>query len=61
MNSNAKNDLAVVGNARVALGHPALHFDGASYGVDGATELDDASIAGALDDAAVMHRDLWGQ
>jgi hypothetical protein len=30
MNSNAKNDLAVAGNARVAFGHPALHFDGAS-------------------------------
>jgi hypothetical protein len=57
MNSNAKNDLAVVGNAGVALGHPALHFDGAAHGVDHAPELDDRAIAGALDDTAAVHGD----
>jgi hypothetical protein len=31
-----------------------LHFEGAAHRVDDAAELDDAAIAGALDDAAVM-------
>jgi hypothetical protein len=34
-----------------------LHFDGASYRVDGALELDDAAVAGALDDAPAMRGD----
>ena len=35
----------------------ALDFDGAVHCVDDAAELDDAAVAGALDDAAVMHGD----
>ena len=35
----------------------ALHFDRAAHGVDHAAELDEAAVAGALDDAAVMRGD----
>ena len=45
------------GHARVALDHGVLHFDRAAHRVDDAAELDDAAVAGALDDAAVMHGD----
>ena len=41
----------------VALDHGVLHFDGAAHRVDDAAKLDDAAIAGALDDAAMMHGD----
>ena len=36
---------------------PLLHFDGAAHGVDHAAELDEAAVAGALDDAPVMRVD----
>ena len=44
-------------HAGVALDHRVLHFDGAAHRVDDAAEFDDAAVAGALDDAAVMHGD----
>ena len=44
-------------DARVALDHGVLHFEGAAHRVDDAAELDDAAVAGALDDAAMMHGD----
>ncbi len=34
-----------------------LDFDGAAHGIDDTAELDDAAVAGALDDAPVMHGD----
>ena len=34
-----------------------LDFDGAAHRVDHAAELDDAAVAGALDDASVMDGD----
>jgi hypothetical protein len=34
-----------------------LHLDRAAHGVDHAAELDDAAVAGALDDAAVVNCD----
>ena len=34
-----------------------LHFECAAHRVDDAAELDDAAIAGALDDAVVVHGD----
>jgi hypothetical protein len=37
--------------------HAALHFDHAAHCVDHAAKLDEAAIAGALDDAPVMHGD----
>ena len=44
-------------HAGVALDHGVLHFDRAAHRVDDAAELDDAAVAGALDDAAMMHGD----
>ena len=44
-------------HAGVALDQAVLHFDGAAHRVDHAAELDQAAVAGALDDAAVMHGD----
>ena len=41
----------------VALDHGVLHFDCAAHRVDDAAELDDAAVAGALDDAAMVHGD----
>ena len=57
MNANAKFDLLVECDARVAVDHRVLHFECAAHGVDHAAELDHAAVAGALDDTAVMHGD----
>ena len=57
MNADAELDAAVVRHAGVALDHRVLHFDGAAHGVDDAAELDERAVAGALDDAPVMHGD----
>ncbi len=57
MNADAKLDAPVRRQARVALDHAVLHLDRAAHRVDHAAELDDAAVAGALDDAAVMHGD----
>ncbi len=43
--------------AGVALGHAELHFDCAAHRVDHAAELNEDSIAGALDDPPAMHGD----
>jgi hypothetical protein len=49
---------ALVGRALgVPLYETVLHLDCAADGVHGATKFDDAPVAGALDDAAVMHSD----
>ena len=57
MNADAKLDAPLRRNAGVALDHAVLHFDRAAHGVDHAAKLDDAAVAGALDDAAVMQGD----
>ena len=57
MDADAKLDAPLGRNAGVALDHPALHLDGAAHGVDHAAELDEAAVAGALDDAPVMRGD----
>ena len=57
MNADAENDAPVLRHAGVALDHAVLHLDRAAYGVDHAAEFDDAAVAGALDDPAVMHGD----
>ena len=57
MNADAELDPALGRHARVALDHAVLHFDRAAHRVDHAAELDEAAVAGALDDAAVMHGD----
>ena len=53
MNADAERDPAILRYAGVALDHRVLHFDCATNGVDHAAELDEAAVAGALDDAAV--------
>ena len=55
MNANAKEDAPVHRHFGIALDHRALHFDREAHGIDDAAELDDAAVAGALDDAAMMH------
>ena len=57
MNADAEFDAALGRQAGVALDHAVLHFDGAAHRVDHAAKLDEAAVAGALDDAAVMEGD----
>jgi len=57
MNADAEFDAALGRQAGVALDHAILHLDGAAHGVDHAAEFDERTIAGALDNAAVMHGD----
>ena len=57
MNADAKFYALVGRDARVALDHGVLHFECAAHRVDDAAELDDAAIAGALDDTAMVHGD----
>ena len=57
MNAEAKEDAPVLRHFDIALDHRALHFDREAHGIDDAAELDDAAVAGALDDAAMMHGD----
>jgi hypothetical protein len=57
VNADAKVDALLGRDASVALDHGGLDFDRAAHGVDRAAELDDRAVAGALDDAAMVHRD----
>ena len=57
MNADAELDAALRRQAGVAFDEAALHLDGAAHSVDHATELDQASVAGALDDAPAMRGD----
>jgi hypothetical protein len=57
VNADAKFDAFVERDPRIALDHGVLHFECAAHRVDDVAKLDDAAIAGALDDAAMMHGD----
>ena len=57
MDADAELDAALRWKTGVALDHAVLHLDGAAHRVHHAAELDDASVAGALNYAAVMHGD----
>ena len=57
MNADPKLDALFERDACVALDHGVLHFDRAAHRVDNAAELDDAAVAGALDDTAMVHGD----
>jgi hypothetical protein len=59
MDADAKFDALVGRDLGVALDHRPLDFDGAIHRVDDAAKFDDAAIAGALDDAAMMHGYGW--
>ena len=56
MDADPKFDALVGRDLGVALDHRPLDFNGAAHCVDDTAEFDDAAVAGALDDAAVMHR-----
>jgi hypothetical protein len=56
MDADAVFDPLVSRHAGVAGAHAGLRLDGAAHRVDHAPELDDRAVAGALDDATVMHR-----
>ena len=57
MHADAEFDAAIRRHARVALDHRVLNFDRAPHRIDDAAELDERAVAGALDDAPVMHGD----
>ena len=57
MDSDAKLDPPFGRHAGIALDEAVLHLDRAAHRVDHAAELDDAAVAGALDDAAAMGGD----
>jgi hypothetical protein len=57
MNSDTEFDASLVREPGIALDHATLDLDGAAYGIDHAAELNETSVAGALDYAAVVHRD----
>ena len=57
MDADPKFDALVRRDPSVALDHRPLDFNGAVHCVDDTAELDDAAVAGALDDAAVVHGD----
>ena len=59
MNPDAEFDSSVLGHAGVALNEAVLNLDRAADRVHDAAKLDNASIAGAFDDAAVMSGDGW--
>ncbi len=57
MNADAEFDAALLRQAGVALDEAVLHFNCAAHRVDHAAELDEATVAGALDDAPMVHGD----
>ena len=57
MDSDAKIDALVRRDPSVPLYHRPLDFNGAVHRVDDTAELDDAAVAGALDDAPMVDRD----
>ena len=57
MDADAEFDAPLGRHAGIALDHAVLHLDGAAHGVDHAAELDEGSVAGALDYAPVVHGD----
>ena len=57
MDADTKFDALFRRDLGVALDHRSLEFNGAVHCVHDAAEFDDAAVARALDDAAVMHCD----
>ena len=61
IDTDAQDDVAILGLTAVRGGHALLQIDGALHGVDGAGELDQHAVAGHLEDAALMLGDQWLQ
>src|SRR4051812_14876537 len=59
VDADAEFEPAVGQDSRIAFGHPALDRAGAIDRIDDAGEFDQQPVAGRLDDAAAMGRDLW--
>ena len=57
MDADPKFDALVGRDPSVALDHRSLDFNGAVHRVDDTPELDNCAVAGALDDASVVHGD----
>jgi hypothetical protein len=57
MDADPKFDALVRRDLGIAIDHRPLDFNSAVHCVNDAAELDDRAVAGALDDAAAMHRD----
>ena len=57
VNADAKLDAPLFGHTGVAFNHRVLDLDRAAHRVDHAAKLDDRPVAGAFDDAAVVHGD----
>jgi hypothetical protein len=57
MDADTELDPALRRHAGIALGHSVLHFDRAAHGVDHAAELDEAAVAGSLEDAPMVRVD----
>ena len=57
MDADPQFDALVGRDLGVALDHRPLDFNGAVHCVDDTPELDDAAVAGALDDPPVVHGD----
>src|SRR5204863_3413954 len=54
MNPHAEFDALVGWYVGVALGHAALHLDGAAHRIDDTGELREQTVAGGFDDAAAV-------
>jgi hypothetical protein len=55
---NAESDALVFGRFGIALSHPALDLDGTAHSINNARKLSKETVAGILDDAAAVLRDL---
>src|SRR5439155_10578038 len=58
---DADAELDAVGgrDAGVPVAHRLLHLDRATHRIDDAGEFDQHAVAGGLDDAGLVFRDLW--
>ena len=59
VNPNAEPNPALLGHLRFTIGHSALDFDSATDGIHNTRKLRQEAIAGVLDDATPVLRDLW--
>src|SRR5271166_3876773 len=57
MHADAEFDAALGRHTGIAFDEAILHLDGAAHGVDHAAELDEAAVAGALNDTPAMGGD----
>ena len=58
VNADAKFDPLDLRYIDILLGHAALNFDGAAYGIYDAAELNESAVPGILDDAPAMISDF---